>query len=365
MKRYVGKSGKIYTLEDDPLGKGGEGAVYPVRFEPSLVAKIYHADKKLDTEAKRRELQEKVETMCAMNIPSVIQGKLRLAWVKDTLYDNGKFVGYVMPKVDAPYKIFQVTRDDRTKIFPNFTWKCSVQYAYNLTWIVWFLHLNDIVIGDMNMNNIAVNTVGDVVLIDCDSFDIRNRKTGKHYRCTVGLEELLAPEVQMAGTLSNADFTKASDDFSLAIHIFRLLMNNADPFGAQDVGINKNSMSTLPVNRAILNGECPYFRTIPGKKIPDWAPKPDFLPNDIAEAFRRTFNYDQTTALKNAKKRTTAEEWNRLLLKYAEAEPNPNLRTCTKNKAHVYPIHNTSCPFCTSAKRNGFMDRIKGLFSVR
>lgn len=32
--------------------------------------------------------------------------------------------------------------------------------------------MNDIIIGDMNMNNISVGPNGEVVLIACDSFDI-------------------------------------------------------------------------------------------------------------------------------------------------------------------------------------------------
>lgn len=362
MKSFTGKHGKVYRLEDNPLGQGGEGAVYAIKEEPNLVAKLYHPHVKFKTEADRRELLEKIETMYAMKIRTTIDGILRVAWVKDILFDQGTFVGYVMPRVTVPYKIFQVTRDDRVKIFPTFTWKYSVQYAYNLSWVVWYLHMNDIIIGDMNMNNIAVGPKGEVVLIDCDSFDIRNKKTGRHHKCTVGLQELLAPELQMVGKLADATFTKESDNFSLAIHIFRLLMNNADPFGAKVLGHNTDSASKISANHAILNGECPHFRSIPLKKVPDWAPKLEFLPPDIVEAFNRTFNYTQTTALKNAKNRTTAEEWNRLLLKYAQPEPNPNLQTCPKDAAHVYPIHHTTCPFCTTQKKSGFFDKIKGLF---
>ena len=365
MKSYSGKSGKVYRLEDNPLGKGGEGAVYAIANDSAHVAKLYHPHVKFQTEADRKELQEKIETMYAMKIRTKIDGILRVAWVEDILFENGKFVGFIMPRLTVPYKIFQVTRDDRMRIFPNFTWKYSVQYAYNLSWVVWYLHMNDIIIGDMNMNNIAVGPTGEVVLIDCDSFDIRNKKTGKHHKCTVGLQELLAPELQMVGKLADATFTKESDNFSLAIHIFRLLMNNADPFGAQVVGYNTDSKSTVDANHAIINGECPHFRSVPMKKVPDWAPKLDFLPEDIIHAFDRTFNYTQTTALKNAKNRTTAEEWNRLLLKYAEAEPNANLQTCPKDSSHVYPIHHTICPFCTVQKKPGFFERLKGLFGGR
>lgn len=339
-------------MEDTPLGKGGEGTVYAISGDPDRVAKLYHPHKKFKTEADRKELLEKIETMYSMKIKTVIDGILRVAWVEDILFDNGVFVGYVMPKVTFPHKIYHMMRNDRLKIFPNYTWKYSVQYAYNLSWVVWYLHMNGIIIGDMNMNNIAVGEKGEVVLIDCDSFDIRNKKTGKHYKCTVGLGELLAPEIQMVDKVADANFTKESDNFSLAIHIFRLLMNNADPFGAKVLGRNINSKAVVPVNQAIINGECPHFRTVPNKTVPDSAPKLDLLPPDLAQAFDRTFNYTQLTVQKNMKNRTTAEEWNRLLLKYAQAEPNPNLQKCKKVASHVYPVHHVTCPFCAAKAAN-------------
>lgn len=77
------------------------------------------------------------------------------------------------------------------------------------------MHLNDIVIGDMNMKNIHINEKGQVVLIDCDSFDITNPKTKEHFPCTVGLPEMLAPELQTCGNLANGKFSKESDDFRL------------------------------------------------------------------------------------------------------------------------------------------------------
>lgn len=351
MKSYTGKNNNIYHLEDVYIGKGGEGSVYNIIGDPNQVAKIYDPRKKFKTEADRQELLEKLETMYSMKINTVIDGILRVAWPTDILFDNGTFVGYVMPKVKLPYKIYHVMRNDRMKIFPNYTWKFSVQYAYNLSWVVWYLHMNGIIIGDMNMNNIAVGPKGDIVLIDCDSFDIRNTKTGKHYKCKVGLSELLAPEIQVHARVEDANFSKEADNFSLAIHLFRLLMNNSDPFGARVLGRNVNSKTVPSLNEAIINGECPHFRSVPNKEVPPSAPKLDLLPPDIAQAFDRTFNYTQLTVQKSMKNRTTAEEWNRLLLKYAQAEPNPNLKRCTKVASHVYPVHHTTCPFCNANAR--------------
>ena len=95
-----------------------------------------------------------------------------------------------------------------------------------------------------------------------------------------------------------------------------------------------------------------------------WVPAFSMLPTDIQEGFRKTFNYTSLTAVKNIKKRTTAEEWNRALLSLAIKEPNPNLATCSKNKKHIYPAHNTTCPWCgaTTIHDSGFMKAIRGFW---
>ena len=67
-------------------------------------------------------------------------------------------------------------------------------------------------------------------------------------------------------------------------------------------------------------------------------------------------------ALKKIKDRTTAEEWNLILLKLAQAEPNPNLTKCSSNSRHIYPIHNTTCPWCGTQSimhDNGLVKKVR------
>lgn len=344
---YKGRGGTDYQL-GRKIGAGGEGTVYRLKTHPGHVAKIFHAEKK-----DPQYMQRKIEAMLELPIRPVIDQVLRVAWPEDLLFLQGEFVGYVMPEVEAPYGIYYVYRDDaeRKKFLPGYTWKYSVQYAYNLSWVVWYLHLNGIVIGDMNMKNVRISDKGQVVLIDCDSFDITNPRTKEHFPCTVGLQEMLAPELQKVGELVNGTFTKESDNFSLAIHIFRLLMKNADPFGAKLLGKRAASKSEIDASKPIVNGECLYVRKVQGKRVPDWAPPFLLLPENIREGFRRTFDYTALTAVKNIKNRTTAEEWNRMLLPLALQEPNANLARCSSDMTHIYPRHNTVCPWCGAPTR--------------
>lgn len=350
MAIYNSISGKNYALGKE-LGAGGEGIVYEVLGDNSKVAKIYKSDK-FKTVNDRILMDKKLRAMIRMNIPVYVDGKLRLAWPLDILYQNGSMTGFIMPKIHAKCKIFDIQRvnvknptDPVMKIYPNYTWKYSVQFAYNLSWVVKYVHEKNIVIGDFNQNNIYVDTsTGAVILIDCDSFDIKDPMTGEHFRCEVGLPEMLAPELQTVGNLKNGSFQKETDNFSLAIHIFRLLMRNADPFGG--IITTKRSVSSIPANVPILNGECPYVRSIPGKVIPRWSPTLDMLPSSLQGLFNRTFNYDSTTARKRIQNRATASEWCNALAVLAAPEPNPSLQTCKYNYHHVYPKHNSYCPWC-------------------
>ncbi len=343
MAVYNSYMGKSYTLAAK-LGSGGEGVVYEIQGDLSKVAKIYKKTKfKSDNE--RSTMDRKLKAMINMNIAVYVDGMLRLAWPLDILYENGCMVGFVMPKINSKCKIFDIQREGVIKrVYPNYTWKYAVQFAYNLSWVVKYLHDKNIVIGDLNQNNICIDTsTGAVILIDCDSFDIRDSKTGEHFPCVVGLPEMLAPELQTVGHLSKGTFTEETDNFSLAIHIFRLLMKNADPFG----GITQNrSVSNIPANAPIINGECAYVRNVPGKTIAGWSPTLDMLPVDIQQLFKRTFDYDANTAIKRINNRATAMEWCTALAFLGAPEPNPNLKTCSVNKKHVYPKHSSYCPWC-------------------
>ena len=348
MAYYSGVAGKkSYTLGQQ-LAAGGEGIVYEISGDGNHVAKIYKPGR-FSSEAEKNTMERKLKAMLSMNIPATVDGLLRLAWPQDILYENGKIVGFIMPRINTKYKIFDVYRTGRNSIrereYTNYTWKYSVQFAYNMAWVVNYLHSHNIVIGDLNQNNIAVDVkTGAVILIDCDSFDIRDPKTGEHFPCVVGLEEMLAPELQTVGSLRNGKFTKESDNFSLAIHIFRLLMNNEDPFGGAMT--TNASQSSIPGNRAIINGECLYVRTVAGKKWLPRMPKLDILPTSLQQLFQKTFNYTATTALSKKNGRATAAEWVNALAVLSAPEPNPHLRTCSSNTKHVYPVHNTACPWC-------------------
>lgn len=358
MAFYTGRSGKIYSLEKQ-IASGGEGIVYSISGSTDQVAKIYK-DGHFATENERSTMERKLKTMLSFNISPVIEGRLRLAWPQDILYDRGRMIGFIMPAVRSKMKIFDICRTGkngiRYQVYPNYSWQHSVQYAYLLAWVVDYVHRNGVIIGDMNPNNIIIDADhATVTLIDCDSFDITDPVTKEHFPCTVGLPEVLAPEIQGSGKMiKDSTFSEASDNFSLAIHLFRMLMNNESPFGGvnKDMGSDSKSMSQIDVNADIINGECPYVRSCK-YEVRSTSPQLSMLPDSLVLLFIRTFRYKATTVGVQASKRATASEWRTALYPYIFKGTNL-LKVCHNNTyggPHIYPATNSTCPWCELERR--------------
>ena len=344
----TGRYSAIYDLPDTPLAQGGEGAVYEIKGMPDKVAKIYH-------KAVDQERIEKLKAMIALNISPYIDGVVRLSWPLDILYENGCVKGCVMPKISDQLKLLNVQRQKdpiKDKSYPDFNWKYSIQIAYNYALMVRYMHECGIIIGDFNPNNFVIDKDhgGAVVFLDCDSFDFKFN--GKHFNCKVAFDEVLAPELQNAGLLSKATFTKEADCFSLAVHIFRLLMNNQDPFGSVNVGRVAQSSTGNCNNLPIVKGECLYVNPVLGKDLPPKSLPFSFLPPDIRDLFKRVFDYNDVTSKRRIKLRPTAAEWVTVLYKYAEpGNMGTKLKECKKNSRHVYAYHLTECPWCALEKK--------------
>lgn len=359
MRTCIGLGEKRYTLEDSRFQVGGEASLYSIVDRPNLAAKIYNSSI-LEDPIKRSERERKLKAMVATNIPAYVDGLLRLAWPMDVLYENGKMVGFVMPKVFRPLNFYDVQRFNRaassslsTKnvlaVWPDFNWKSSLQVAYNLAALVAFLHAKGIVIGDLNQKNILLDgKTRQVILVDCDSFQFMDPKTKEAFYCNVGMPEILPPELQHKGSF-RGKFNRHTDDFSLAVHIFRLLMMNADPFGG--IGSQGPSRSAMDLgNQDILEGNCPYVRTC-SIQVPPFVPDYTMIPPEVRQLFDRTFNYTAGTAKARISQRATGREWVKALEPYCL--PRTNLMThCQKDpKHHVYPAHNPYCPWCALEKR--------------
>ncbi len=324
MGYYKGITNNEYTTEASPFAGGGEGDIYNIIGNSGYVAKIYKTDKR--TTERERKL-----TVMVSNQPSVME---QYAWPIDVLYENGRFVGYVMPKVVGKEKLRNLYVYDKRKGKP---WSLYIAIAKNLAAAVYNVHEIHQVIGDLNPENILVNPQnGMVTLVDTDSYHISD--AGKTYRCGVGMPEFVAPELQGIHFPSAPlpTFTPASDRFALSVLIFALLMNGAHPFSCKV--ISGSSSKFQPIDN-MQNGKCAFFsdsRTN-NMDIPRYAPDIESLPNNIQKLFKRAFiEGRQTPGV-----RPTAEEWYNAL-----EQLESNLKTCLKNSQHIHYYGANECPWC-------------------
>jgi len=331
---YKGKGGLKYELPQKPLTAGGEGEIYTVIGQPKLVAKIYKYGKaSLD---KERKLVKMVSEPPSRNVLS------QIAWPQDVLYDNNKFIGFIMPKMDINEDLNVIYEYGTSAKYPHMAWENRILIAQNLCAVLDSVHNAGHVCGDFNPKNISVNpNTGHIMFLDTDSYHILDGSDT--YRCDVGIPEYLAAEVQVkmrgGGTLVSAKlptFSKDTDNFALAIHIFQLLMNGVHPFACAIIPSQSSVTAPQPSDN-IVKGEFPFMVSIPGIKIPAYAPPISILPKEIQEFFERAF----VDGHFNPSVRPSPSEWHMALENLRN-----ELKTCKNISYHQYYQSLTSCPWC-------------------
>lgn len=339
-----GKSGRTYRVKDK-LGEGGEGIVYNID-DPSMVAKVY----KKPNHAVEKKILSMLKDGIVLSSPGGIP---LITWPQDAIYYGNGFAGYVMPRVTGGFPIWKMGREDgRQELFKQkYDWSKALVVAANLASLVAYLHERKIVIGDMNSNNISVHPNGYVTIMDVDSFDIRDKDTGEHFKCTVGRPEYLAPELQVRRSLADeaSVFTEQTDDFALAVHIFQLLFH-AHPFNMKMITSHAGSKGENQQADAIVEGNCPFVKAGKEGDIQPGVPWLSMLPDYLQQDFRETFDYHALNSIERKNKRTKASVWYRDLTRLYQ-EKGKSLIPCKVNPQHYYINDGRGCELCRAQKR--------------
>ena len=101
----------------DLISKGGEGEVFNIKLNKASCAKIYH------TQFRTKDREGKLKYMVA-NPPKELKGSyFKICWPEEILYENGKFVGFMMSKAfdhsKLPYHLCQ-PKIPKSSFYPNF-----------------------------------------------------------------------------------------------------------------------------------------------------------------------------------------------------------------------------------------------------
>jgi len=310
-----------------PLGmeiaRGGEGIVYSVTNDNSVVAKIYLKPADANKTAK-------LSAMAQQSTPELLKFA---AWPKNTLHRNSALVGILMQRVPVQSKAIHELYTPKTRIrqFPSMDWQFLVNVAANVTRGFAVIHKNGHIIGDVNHGNVMVAPNGTTTFIDCDSFQIHSN--GNIYLCEVGVSTYTPPELQNK-SFNQVVRTQNHDCFGLAILLFHLLFMGRHPFAGRYSG-----QGYMPIERAI--GECRFaFGRLAATML--MSPPPDSLllnqvSHPLGDAFERAFSSEAA----RGGNRPTALEWLSILEQFQR-----DLTRCRSHKAHVYYARLSACPWC-------------------
>ena len=329
MPSYFDSQGQSISLSKNPIGKGGEGTVWTTN-RKGYLAKIYH---KISQEQAR-----KLELMIANppKNPTAGQNHISISWPTDLIKDHQKrCVGFLMPQItDAKEMICVYLPANRIQKAPRFNWYCLHIIALNFISIIKEIHDKNYIIGDINTKNILVNDRSLVSLIDTDSFQVTESQTGNVYRCSVGVEGFIPPEL-IGKDLSKLTQTRYHDRFRLGVMIYYLLFGY-HPF----MGKWSGSGDPPGQNESISKGYWPYGNNSLLKPSQNTIPI-DVVHPELEKCFLKCFNDGH----QSPSSRPSPENWlNALQLAIND------LVICSKNKNHIYSKHCNGCYWCDRAK---------------
>jgi DNA-binding helix-hairpin-helix protein with protein kinase domain len=315
------------------LGRGGEGIVFDLNGRPHEVAKIYLSQP-------GPELAAKLGAMSSLASERLSN---LAAWPTGLIYDRGKVVGFVMPKVTGFRPAYELYGPKlRLQKFPRADWRFLVHAASNTARAFAAVHEMGQIVGDINHGNLVVGHDATVRHIDCDSFQIT--ASGRTWYCEVGVPTHQPPEMQRLRTYAGFLRTPNHDAFGLAVLIFQLLCLARHPYSGKWLG----SGEPPAIEEAIRDYRYAYAADRSRTKI---APPPGSLPieaigTQIASLFERAFLPNGS----NPGGRPTAAHWVSELDRLAKS-----LRQCSFNGGHHYLSTLPSCPWCALEGGSGVM----------
>ena len=324
------------------LKSGGDGEIFSIDGSHDYCAKIVY--EKCITAT----LFQKITAMVA-NPPNAglidcreTHGPVVLAWPVSVLFDSPlgsrNFIGFTMALVDTD--LFREVhlyydRQDRIREFGGaFSWRYLLTAAYNIATVTDDIHQHKHCVADFSGRNILIARTAAVAVIDCDSFQIHDRASGRVFPSVAGTGEYLPPELQGHNFAKERPDRYFSDLFGLAVMVFKLLMGGVHPFQAGGEGL-----SVSPgIEQNIQNGV--FALASPDGEIydPSFAPDYHILPPSLCHLFSRCF----VDGISEPKRRPSAGEWKDCLLSEIMA-----MKHCRVNANHWFGGHLAACPWCS------------------
>jgi hypothetical protein len=333
---------KLYADSSRPvelgarIGGGKEGDVYRTISHPGQACKLFRADP-TGTPTERRLPAMLIRRPTTTSLGP--DGEPQLCWPTEKVHHRGgRLAGFLMPLID-PQKSTAIHRITNPTDLADTThmrtagfrqWRYLIRAAANLAAAVSNLH-PDIVIGDFNDNNILVSEQTWITLIDCDSMQLVDPRSGETFYCNTLRPEYLAPELTGLN-VTHYRREPASDNFALAVHVHQLLLGGFHPFS----GIWKGPGEMPPMTERIRGGMWHHqsAQLRPPLRAPDASA---LLPDKMIAMFHDAF----VASAAQPHRRPSAARWHDALITLSRS-----LVTCRVKSEHWYPREKRSCPWC-------------------
>ena len=327
-------TGQSITLLGEPIANSsGEGKVWRTN-RNGYLAKIYH-----------KQTPERVQKLAVMiahrpKEPNSHLNHISFAWPKSVLKDaQANCVGFLMPEIKEAKELIDVYNLKRRKTLKlDVDWRFLHTTALNIASIIEAIHISGYVLGDIKPQNILVNDRALPSIIDTDSFQVRNPKNNKVYRCSVGSDGFTPPEL-IGKDFDSIDQTEVHDRFRLAVIIYQLLFGGESPFAGKWTGTGE----TPKINELIRQGLWLYAPNSLIQSVERIIPL-EIVHPEVQRCFLRCFN----DGYKNSNLRPTAGDWVKAL-RLAVNE----LTICGKVDSHYYSQTYDKCYWCDRSTKLG------------
>ena len=301
---------KPLIIEDNPMGKGGEGLVYKIPSLPAYCAKIYYQDKR--DEIRKRKLQFMIN-----HAPEeLITANYIICWPTKLIFDRkGSFLGFVMPlafpnsmlcynicRMKIPFDVSPIwnncyDRQSKQGIINR------LKILVNIAVPVHAIHtLKNYVLVDFKPQNLLVTNDGKISLIDLDSVQISDGKV--KFLCPVATPDYLPPELQKDCQLGNKLLSKSCDLFALAVIFYQIL------YGLHPYTVTAKDNYITELSNIIASNLFPFGRNAHKVAVvPQPHRKYNLLPSHIQRLFRMAFDIIPN-------QRPSAEEWGKTIFDF-------------------------------------------------
>ncbi len=311
-------TGERYTVEA-LLGAGGQGQVFRVRSGNEVLAlKWYLVDNYL-SKINADEFYRNLETNVENGVPRQISGDQadQFIWPLKLVPRQNRSFGYLMKLFPEGYEsmshvLLGWKKDRKTGEKTPIHWRSyqvMIRAALNIVRAFEILHSQGLSYQDINEGGISINVnTGDVFICDCDN--VAPDQTNLGIR---GVMNYMAPEVLRNEKLPD----RHTDEYSLAIILFRLFMYNHPMEGLRSVALRSDESITRREADERIYGYDPHYCLDPSDNVNRPAPKHADVrqrctqfPVPLMDAFQQVF----TRGVNDPSARLTATEWRKVLV---------------------------------------------------